>query len=395
MSFYNKYLKYINKYDELKKQVGGNNIGKIVFIYSTQTFDTIVTDSCDHYLLNKLQPIYVKDENKLWDYLDTLMFNLFSKHIFNYEDISVIEKFDKTFPNIYPNFSHFMIKEYFKLFIPGTGLHLSKQYLNEDTIDSFTEKIKYFIKNTIGSRLPMIAKRVTYKLINDVLRNNDSSITKITDPILFPDERKFYSVPIDLLAHKINNFKIPSNKIYIIFAPGDSPSKAVAYMKLIDEYFLLFDRLNIVIIDFPLSGATLWSTEIVKQYINDLIHDYVKNYDPEYVFFGLIDTTVFGSTPTKINEALGELSYPNLIKNGKTHHDFLRYNIPAENIYDGAERNDTPCRCQPNYNEENYLLQSITDEKNSDYNRQLYNCNVYIYFWYITRQIQKTMGFVI
>jgi len=101
-----------------------------------------------------------------------------------------------------------------------------------------------------------------------------------------------------------------------------------------------------------------------------------------------------------INNALTNLGYKNIIKLPILDEDddyeeniakYLDKNpdlgfnlLGSGRIYEGAEFSlGLPhCRCIPRYNMDNYLSQRIDEE---DYRNQLYNCNIYLYYWYVMR----------
>ena len=201
----------------------------------------------------------------------------------------------------------------------------------------------------------------------------------------------------------IKQIKIPDKK-YIILSPGDSGSKIAAYILLIPEYIQELKKNNVDIILFPLSNAKRWTSENYIKYIGELLVQYTHEYEKDNVYFGIIDAISTGSTIKMINNALTNLGYKNIIKlpildededededegeyiyKYKNKNPDLGFNLLESGlIYEGAESGlGLPkCRCIPRYNMDNYLSQRIDEE---DYRNQLYNCNIYLYYWYVMR----------
>jgi hypothetical protein len=237
--------------------------------------------------------------------------------------------------------------------------------LHKDRKNITTETLLF----NIFKPLPVLAKEIVDKLIEDV--------------------------------KTIKNKNSDKNK-YIIFAPGDSPSKIAAYILLIPEHVKKLLGSKIEIISFPLSKAADWDqTEYVK-YIAEKIEPF-RQY--KNVHFGILDAIARGSTINMINNALKELRYKNFImeptdsqkndiKQGEILEDFqplLGYNLLfMGSVYEYAEdsHNNMPkCRCMPNYEMKHYKKNEIDNK--DDYRKQLYNCNIYLYYWYAMRDIMK------
>jgi hypothetical protein len=265
---------------------------------------------------------------------------ILTKNILNHEILEEI--------NRYPELKDFLIDEYYRLFSIEKRIDATGRLIPE---------------NPGGSKISVdiFAKRVYDKLIADV------SISPLSD-----------------------------NK-YIIFAPGDTPSKIVAYMLLIPEYAKGLKDNNIEIILFPLSAASKWDDNKISYYIRDLLSSHLDAADnKDNIHFGIIDAISRGNTLFKINQALKFLGYKNIIQDlyrkykrtDEFKEQFYKewtpkysYNlIDSGHIFEYAENyGRSKNRCVERYKEEHYRGDTLIDDE--DYKEQLYNCNVYIYYW--------------
>jgi hypothetical protein len=182
----------------------------------------------------------------------------------------------------------------------------------------------------------------------------------------------------------------------IILAPGDTPSKIVAFMNLTKKKYFekIMEEYNISIVSFPMSKASEWNDETATQYIKEKIKEPLGQYGKEeyemknQVYFGILDAISGGTTIKKLNETLEALGYENLIheppsgRNLKDWHPQFGYNLLGSGyIYEGAELDILleHCRCTPNYEVEKYKSKKIDEET---FKNNLYNCNIYLYYWY-------------
>ncbi len=183
---------------------------------------------------------------------------------------------------------------------------------------------------------------------------------------------------IDDLANEIVNKIIsdvtkiesnPKNK-FIILAPGDTPSKIIGFINLIEEYVLQLKEYNIYIVLFPMSRAVNWDDESANKYIEEILKYYINNDDKKdtsKIYFGVLDAILRGSTLTRLNKTLKALSYTNIIeeppkerKDLEGWHPNFGYNLLGYGrIYESAENYESfegigDSRCTPSYKVENY-----------------------------------------
>jgi hypothetical protein len=220
------------------------------------------------------------------------------------------------------------------------------------------------------------------------------------------DRRLSYIDPITLakviytkIMSDVNDSK-SSDNIYFILAPGDSASKIVAVMLLIPEYLAEFNKRNINMITFPLSDASKWDETSSKEYLTDVLKPYLKSHDKSKIYFGILDAISRGGTITMLNKTLTDIGYTNIIEKlrfdtydpetiDESWHPRFGYNlIGTGSVFERAEKDPEviPNRCMPTYEIANYTSKTI-DEK--DYREQLYNCNIYLYYWYIMKYIES------
>ena len=367
MENYNKkYLKYKKKYTTLKEHVGGAIIeDRIINIKTGEYFGKIVEILRYVCITNKYIAVNKRTENSEWkvmkepiieDDFNKISQYILTKHILNPELLMEIEEIAEI-----SKFKDYMINKYYALY-----------YIKKKT--DVNGEIPRMKESLIPPYNPAYhAKNVMDKLIDDVRKKDD----------------------------------IIPNKKYIILCPGDSPSKIAAYILLVPEYVEELKKYNIEIILFPISRASCWSEEYYIKYIGELLESVTDRYNKSDVFFGMIDAIYHGTTLTMINKALVALSYENIIEipgaeymdkeTGIIKSDWspnLGYNlIEIGEIYEGAELHHpyyTPsCRCTPQFKMEDYILGTWN---NKDYREQLYNCNIFLYYWYTMRDNMKKRG---
>jgi hypothetical protein len=186
------------------------------------------------------------------------------------------------------------------------------------------------------------------------------------------------------------NYK--SNK-YLIFAPGDSPSKFTTYMSLLDSFRAEFAELNVEIIQFPMSKIKNWEPAAIDAYIGPLIRQRHVGIDPSNVYFGLIDAySQELNTVMALSYMLVRMRYPNKLAIpykgltritirilGFTHVRFGFQTEPFGPYFSSGDEFGFFSRFSPKFDETQVLIPSP----------DVYNCNVYILFWYTIRHIYK------
>jgi hypothetical protein len=279
----------------------------------------------------------MKGGDPVFDYVSN---KILTKEILNENILKEIDRSPK-------DFKDYLIDKYYKIF------HLEKKYNDGKLKPAYIEW-----NNDIIS----LTEKIFNKIIKDVEEDYD-----------------------------------PKNK-YIILAPGDTPSKIVAFMNLIKKkYFEKLKEYNIHIVSFPMSKASKWDIDTSKQYIKEQLRGYIdfEKKETDKVYFGILDAIDEGSTLKKLNETLTALDdWNNFIVIEKIPDGLDRYEINHWSpkfgynlahsgiIFVNAElypESIPPCRCTPNYEVEKYKSKEIDEKK---FKNNLYNCNIYLYYWY-------------
>lgn len=163
--------------------------------------------------------------------------------------------------------------------------------LSEKIIDTeLLTKLNDMIKEDTDIEKYLILKYYkNYHL--DIDRTGYIDENKITVPI-FPEiysERywptRYAKKILDHIIKQKTQLDSNPDTQFVILVPGDSPSKIVSFILLIDEYVKLLKDHNINIIQFKLFSSSRWNQETLKEYIKDLL----KNYNKENIHIGLID----------------------------------------------------------------------------------------------------------
>ena len=162
------------------------------------------------------------------------------------------------------------------------------------------------------------------------------------------------------------------------------PSKIISFILLIDEYVKLLHENKIHIIPFKLSSSSKWNQETLKEYINDLL----RNYNKDNIHIGLIDAISHERKTIKsINGILKYLGYPDI--------DEIKFGFNMINstlIYEEAETTiGYGSRCMKSFKDMVDVDESI-DPKNINFKEQLFNCNLFLFYWYKMKDISKPIN---
>jgi hypothetical protein len=358
MNYENKYLKYKKKYLLLKNQIGGAKKGEYIRDIKTKTELGRIVDEANTYYL-------VEDSRNKWIFMmkeqENITWEVFRKEYLNKSSI-VNENIE------YPPRFYELSKEILTQKILNQEMikYIDKKIKEDPLFESYLMDVYYFLFKEPKILIPKKRQEfnIIYKLANKIV---DKLITDVQDNT--KEDRKH-------------------NK-YIILAPGDTSSKVVSYILLIQDYIEKLEENNIDIILFPLSNAPEWDDISSRKYIEKLLTPYEK-YDKSNLYFGYLDAIAAGETIKLLNKSLKALGYPNIIEEPieepghELWHPKFGYNfIYEDGIFQTAEKNNgIRSRCMPNYEMANYKSDTIDDE---DYKHQLYNCNIYIYYWYKIR----------
>ena len=372
------YLKYKNKYLILQNQIGG--LTDVEFKKICEYDDELLKLKTEHLGLEQ-QLVKIKDD--MTKTKDQSLINTLKKNEMMIHFINIPEK----------------ISEYNRIYELKINLKYESKLFNllsEKIMDiELLGRLNEMIKEDNNIQKYLILKYYQnygiFNYTNEYMDEDKPLIPTFPDPVAKRYSPSIYAKRIlDHLIKQKNNIGSNKDIKFIILVPGDSPSKIVSFILLIDEYVQLLRDNNIEIILFPLSSSFKWTPEYLSEYIRKLLEKY-EEFDKKNMHFGIIDAiTGKRRTINSINASLRFLGfdYSRLINE-----NVFGFNmIHSTYIYEEAESTGGPgSRCMKSFIDmEN--VDETKDKRNIRFKEQLFNCNLFLFYWYKMKDIKITIN---